>query len=241
MANPYFQFKQFIIYQECCAMKVTTDACVFGAWSAKELQKLSPERQIHVLDIGTGTGILSLMLAQKNQVCIHAVEIDHEASDQAERNFKNSPWKKNIFIHHKDIHLFNPQKKFDCIISNPPFYEKEISSSSTKKNTAHHSAALRMQDLFQIIHKNLKVDGIFFLLLPSKRERELDGEMQKEGLFLRDKIYLRQSVRHSPFRIIAAGSQKFTSVTTSELSIWNEQQQYTAEFRELLKDYYLYL
>lgn len=241
MANPFFRFKQFTIYQDSCAMKVTTDACLFGAWCAGEMEsaKQSPE---HILDIGTGTGLLSLMIAQKNKTIIDAVEIDETAAAQANENILSSPWKEHIHIYHSDITAFSFQRKYDRIISNPPFYENEIISGDSKRNTAHHSTELSLSTLLTIIKNRLSDTGAFYLLWPYKRKKVLEDLLRQYELFAHKIIFIRQSVAHDYFRImLAGGSVKQKETATAELSIWNEQQQYTPAFVHLLKDYYLYL
>jgi len=141
MANPFFQFKQFIVYHDRCAMKVTTDSCVFGAWVAGDMAR--EERKITTaLDIGSGTGLLSLMIAQKNDLDIDAVEIDKEASLQSQENIAASPWKDRIQVENEDARQFRGVSKYDCIVSNPPFYENELTSERKTKNIAHHSEEL---------------------------------------------------------------------------------------------------
>lgn len=243
MANPFFQFKQFTVHHDRCAMKVTTDSCFFGAWAANEIQNTKPERQRieTVLDIGTGSGLLSLMMAQKNEVTFDAVEIEAEASEQARQNIQASPWESRIRIYTEDICSFKPGKKYDCIISNPPFYEKELSSSKPGKNVAHHSKQLTLSTLLVLIEKHLAEDGIFFLLLPAKRMQEINKLLAKNELFVSKSILLQQSVTHAPFRFLVMGSRKRVEVSQTTISVRNEKQEYTSEFINLLKDYYLYL
>ncbi len=221
-------------------MKVTTDSCVFGAWAAKEIQNAKSKIQ-SVLDIGTGTGLLSLLVAQKNEVEIDAVEIDEDAFEQAKENISSSPWKNRIDILHEDILCFNPSKKYDCIISNPPFYENELTSAIGKKNIAHHSQQLNLYQVLDFISSHLSHDGVFFLLLPAKRQAEMEKLFQQKKLFVNQTVFLQQSVNHSAFRILIRGSKSDQTSVSSTLSIWNEDQRYTVEFVELLQDYYLYL
>lgn len=241
MANTYFQFKQFTIHQDRCAMKVTTDSCFFGAWAAREIQNEKLKIK-NVLDIGAGSGLLSLMIEQKNTIEIDAVEIDAETSQQAKENIEASPRKNKIHILNEDIVSFQPVKKYDCIISNPPFYENELASETLKKNIAHHSSQLSISQVLQIIKTHLKEEGIFFLMYPCKRKEEVENLLQQNELYVTESVILSQSVKHSPFRMIVKGTnKKIKSTNQTSISIWNEHQQYTSQFIDLLKDYYLYL
>ncbi|HET6994392.1 MAG TPA: methyltransferase [Chitinophagaceae bacterium] len=240
MANSYFQFKQFTIHQDHCAMKVTTDACLFGAWAAEEVQRQLPDVK-RVLDIGTGTGLLSLMLAQKTNVPVDAVEIDPDAFEQAKENISASPWRDKVTVYEADAAQFEFASKYDIIISNPPFYENELKSGDAKKNLAHHEG-LSLQQLLKLITENLSPGGSFFLLLPYKRDEEAEKMINAGGLSIIQKIFVRQSVRHDSFRImIKGGHGGDNKKSTTEISIWDEQHQYTPEFLALLRDYYLYL
>src|SRR6185369_1848613 len=121
MSNSYFQFKQFTIHQDRCAMKVTTDACLFGAWVAEKV-KSQKSKIKNLLDIGTGTGLLSLMYSQKNSNCtIDAIEINEEAYEQAKENVAASPFAEQVHVMKGDVRTFLLDKKYDLIISNPPF------------------------------------------------------------------------------------------------------------------------
>jgi Predicted O-methyltransferase len=244
LPNSYFQFKKFIIHQDKCAMKVTTDACLFGAWVAEEINN---EKLIinNLLDIGAGTGLLSLMFAQKKtETKIDAIEIDKDAAEQAEENAEASQWKDRIQIINADVTAFPFNKKYDLIISNSPFYENELRSASERKNTAHHSENLTLEKLLTAIKKNLSTDGNFFLLLPYKRNEEIRKLFKHHQLFISKIMLTRQSVIHDYFRVFIKGklkNQEKDEVQFDEMSIWDDKQQYTTEFVRLLKDYYLYL
>lgn len=240
MANPFFRFKQFTIYQDKCAMKVTTDTCLFGAWCAAEIEKVQPA---HILDIGTGTGLLSLMAAQKSKNgYIDAVEIDTDAAAQAKENISGSPWKEHICIYPSDITAFTSPYKYNSIISNPPFYENEIISADNKKNTAHHSTDLGISTLLAHIKNHITATGTFYLLWPYKRKKILETILHQHGLFINKRVFVRQSATHDYFRIMVAGGlQKTNEIISAGLCIWNEEKQYTSGFVQLLKDYYLYL
>jgi len=225
-------------------MKVTTDACLFGAWVAREVG--SQQSAVgSVLDIGTGTGLLSLMLEQKNnEVLIDAVEIDKEAADQAKANAASSPWKERIDIINTDVKDFSFKHEYDLIISNPPFYENEIRSATDSKNVAHHSENLTLEELLLIIKNHLASKGSFFLLLPYKRNEEIKRLLKDHQLHISKILLVRQSVKHDYFRVMLKGSldeQENKETEFDEISIWNDKQQYTNEFTNLLKDYYLHL
>jgi len=225
-------------------MKVTTDACLFGAWVAEE-DKSEKIITKNVLDIGTGTGLLSLIYAQKNLLAeIDAMEIDQDAYAQAKENAAASSFAERINVIHDDVKRFTFSKKYDCIISNPPFYEKEISSDNEKKNIAHHHLGLLFEELLGIIKGNLSSSGTFYLLLPFKRSEEIKKIILKEDLYVSKIVFVKQSTKHNYFRIMIAGKlsqEDHPETLIEEISIWDDQQQYKKEFKELLKDYYLYL
>ena len=241
MSNSFFQFKQFIIHQDRCAMKVTTDACLFGAWMAADIQQTQNSKTL--LDIGTGTGLLTLMIAQKNlHLDIDAIEIDSAAAEQSKENRNASTWKNRVNVIHDDVRSFKPVKKYDLIISNPPFYENELQSGNKQRDTAHHSKHLTMDNLLQIIKLNLVEDGNFYLLLPYKRKDEIEKLVVDNNLTIVKKICIRQSVNHDYFRIIIKGGLKNSPVKEEkEISIRDNEQKYTNDFIGLLKDYYLHL
>lgn len=246
-------------------MKVTSDACLFGAWVGQSVseqfinqqsgswhpiaigsvssQSISsqPYRK-NILDIGTGTGLLSLMMAQQCDAAIDAVEIDRAAFEQAKENAWQSPWKERINVIHADVKDFHPSAKYDVIVSNPPFYENELKSASSQKNIAHHSDELSLDSLLSFIHQHLDEKGWFYLLLPYKRKEEAEKRLLQHLLFVHEMVEVRQSARHGFFRLmIRGGLQTCDHPSHSTIAIQDEQQQYTPAFTELLKDYYLYL
>src|SRR5258706_1763990 len=198
LSNSYFQFKQFTIHQDQCAMKVTTDACLFGAWVAERVGRreslvrsrepllVSRESGVgsrksggrrreagarNILEIGTGTGLLALMLAQKTDAVVDTIEIDKDAFEQGKENISVSPWKDRINIYHADANKVSFRSEYDIIISNPPFYENELKSPDEKKNLAHHGG-FRLIELLEIISFNLDASGQFYILFPAKRVME---------------------------------------------------------------------
>lgn len=225
-------------------MKVTTDACLFGAWVSDELKEKAGMKQT-ILDIGAGTGLLSLMLAQKNSdYTIKAIEIDKEAAMQATKNFLDSPWSTQLKLIHTDAKEYTPTDQSDLIISNPPFYEEELRSPNSSKNRAHHDEGLVLGDLIAIIKKQLCPEGSFYLLLPYKRKSEIIKRLHQEQLYIQKEVLVKPSPAKDYFRMLIKGTH-FTKTPcptqTLEMQIQDENGHYSPAFLALLKDYYLYL
>jgi tRNA1Val (adenine37-N6)-methyltransferase len=240
MANSFFQFKQFKVAQDACAMKVCTDACLFGAWCAMEIKQHPSNNQI-ALDIGTGTGLLSLMIRQKHALQIDAIEIDEAAAAQAFENVRRSPWPEAIHVLQGDVLNMGFSKSYDYIICNPPFYQNELQSPDNKRNVAHHSSRLTLPALVAVIKSQLKLDGVFFLLLPYKRREETRTLLEKTGLGIYKEMIVRQTAKHAPFRLMLKGGFEKKEVETNIITIATDHQHYTPQFTALLQDYYLYL
>ncbi len=244
MANFFFQFKQFTVHQQFCAMKVSTDSCIFGAaiaesLAAKELQDAGSIN--HYLDIGTGTGLLSLMLAQKTTAFIDAVEIDNDAFEEAKNNFNESIFKERVSIYNSDILHFSFSTKYDAIICNPPFFEGDLQSTDKKKNTAKHDTGLTLQQLLLIADAHLKDDGTLAVLLPYHRVDNFINKASALNFCIAEKILLRNNLNHPYFRGILFLSKINMPTINRQLVIKNEAGDYSREFVALLKDYYLYL
>lgn len=243
MSNNYFQFKQFTVHQEHTAMKVTTDSCLFGAWAAGQLQ-LAELGSVSMLDIGTGTGLLSLMLAQAVEGMIDAVEIDEKAARQAEENVLASPWADRVRVWQEDARIANSLTgDYDVIISNPPFYENELVSPDQRRNLAHHSEELSLQELVLIFTRQLSERGRFFLMLPFKRMEEVMNELREAKLGVMQYCVVRQSPAHQPFRILIYGGVGVSGreAIKTEMTIRGDGDVYSQAFIELLRPYYLHL
>jgi len=221
-------------------MKVCTDACLFGAFAANRL----PLTAHRLLDIGTGTGLLSLMLAQKNlNAVIDAVEIDEAAAEQAKENFNNSPWKERLNVHNTSIQKFaNPliyQSKYDVIFCNPPFFENDLKSENKQRNLALHSNALSLEELISIVDSLLEKDGSFFCLLPFHRTKHFEELLMKSKLCVKEKVLIKQTPTHDYFRTMFWIDKFSTVFTQSEIIIMKEKNEYSKGFRKLLGEYYL--
>ena len=219
-------------------MKVCTDSCLFGAWIAEKIERkeIEPER---ILDIGAGTGLLSLILAQKSSVIIDAVEIDENSFIQTKENFMQSQWNKRLQGFNADIKKWAAPNKYGLIISNPPFYENDLRSSNQHKNKAKHHDTLTLQELIQSIKLNLTDNGNFAVLLPFHRIDFLKSLATENNFFLIDELLVKQSPHHSYFRGILFFGTKKNPFMSKELIIKNNKGNYTEEFNYLLKDYYL--
>lgn len=242
MPNDFFRFKQFTVWQQHCAMKVCTDACLFGAWTASAIgnEKLPGQT---ILDIGAGTGLLSLMLAQQNSKSVlHAVEIDAGAAKQAKENFASSPWHARLQVFNTAIQSFPGAKQYDFVITNPPFFQNDLASPNAQRNIALHSRQLSLETLVIAIQIHLAPDGHFAVLLPYYRATVFDLLAQQAGYYLQQKTSVQQTPAHTPFRgMLLYGKEQQSSIEQSSIIIKDAAGNYTDAFAALLHAYYLYL
>ncbi|MBV8251443.1 MAG: methyltransferase [Chitinophaga sp.] len=239
MANTFFQFKQFIVHQEHCAMKVCTDACIQGAFTAQYLQGATHVRTI--LDIGAGTGLLSLMLAQAHPAAITAVELDAGAARQARENFAASPWGDRLSLLEADVRELQPSALYDFVITNPPFYEVALKSGHAQKDQAMHATNLGYGALIQAIDAHLTRDGAFSVLLPYQEFIIFRELAEQAGYHLGTHLQVKQSVRHGYFRSVGIFSRESKPMLVQELDIRDAHNNYTTAFIALLQPYYLKL
>ena len=219
-------------------MKVCTDACILGAWFAEKVPQHST-----ILDIGSGTGLLMMMLAQKSKAVIHGIEIDISCFKQLKENIAHSKWQDKLTVHPGDIRSYVFPDKFDFIITNPPFYENDLPSLSEEEKMAKHSRELSLKELLAVIDRDLSSDGTFGVLLPFDRMEYFNNLAEERHFYLHEKLFVRHSEAH-PFSraILHYRRHKENYVPTFELNInRKEGGGYTEEFIELVKDYYLYL
>ncbi len=237
MANPFFEFKQFTVFHDRCAMKVTTEGCLLGAWFAR--QSIQAE---NVLDIGGGTGLLSLMLAQQFVSKFYAIEIENNAFEQMKYNFKASPWNNRLEAIYGDITTFKSPRHFEFIISNPPFYENELKSSNGKRNMALHDAGLTLNKLMEVVVNLLANNGKFGILLPHAKADNCIRLAREKGLYLSSQLQVRQTPAHDIFRSILLFSRISQSeATIQQMEIRDALGGYSKDFSSLLQPYYLYL
>jgi len=228
-----FRFKQFEIHQHQCAMKVGTDGVLLGAWT-------DTSNCNSILDIGCGTALLSLMLAQKSKAQIDAVEIDALAAEQAEFNCQLSKWSEQITVHPTSIQEFQKKtsKQFDLIISNPPFFSKQPNKSA--RSTARSQINLRLEEIIEISNQLLSKKGKLSVIIPFE---ELDSFIEKCAsvqLHLLSQCSIKGNLLSKPKRVILSFSKQLTSAKETELIIEKEKRHdYTKEYLSLVEPYLL--
>jgi tRNA1Val (adenine37-N6)-methyltransferase len=241
MGNSWFQMKAFTVHQPNTTLKVSTEACLFGAWVADRWQKKSPHIN-RLLDIGTGTGLLSLMLAQQIPAEIDAVEIDPQAVMDASLNFSSSPWQASIHLHHTDLKDFAaPTAYYQGIICNPPFFTNDLKSPDEKKNTAKHEINLPLRLIIEKSAEWLAPGGQIALLLPAYRAQTVEDVFEEANWFIAEKAAIHQSNRHDVFRQFYLLQREPTLCKLDRIVIKESQTDYSEEAARLLKPYYLYL
>ncbi len=241
MRNNYFDFKQFRITQHGAAMRVNTDGVLLGAWV--ETGSLLPND--YVLDIGTGTGVIALMLAQRTLCRIDAVEIDSEGAADATENALSSRWSDRIEIYNSDIRTFKPSKKYKLIVSNPPYFVGSLTSPIAKRTSARHANDLTYSDLIDVAVRLLDADGTIAVILPAESEQKLFCSIAaKKELYLH-RITEVCSLPDTPpkrvlmeFRRGVLNTLNGTHIQRSSIVI-EDKNGYTLQYRELTKDFYL--
>lgn len=197
MSNDYFQFRQFIVHQQRCAMKVGTDGTLLGAWAA------APSAPRRILDIGTGTGLIALMMAQRfPQAEVIGLDIDADAVAQACENVSLSPFSERVTILHQDIVNFQDTISFDAIVSNPPYFVDSLASPDRQRTTARHTVSLTYADLMKQAFRLLNDDGIFSVVIPSESRSRIEAAACLQGFFLTRICLVRTTPRKQPKRLL---------------------------------------
>jgi tRNA1Val (adenine37-N6)-methyltransferase len=232
-----FKFKQFSVQQDKCAMKIGTDSVLLGAWCPIDNNPFS------VLDIGAGTGILSLMLAQRSYAeQIDSLEIDEEAYEQCVENFENSPWSDRLFCFHAGLDEFveEPEDEYDIIISNPPFYSEDFKTNSAQRDLARFQDALPFEDLIEVADLLLSENGIFAVIIPFKEEERFIDLCAEVELFPVKVTRVKGSHTTPIVRSLLAFKRYELSVLTAdELVIEINRHEYTDDYINLTKEFYL--
>lgn len=230
-----FTFKQFFVAHDRCAMKVGTDGVLLGAWApVKGVKK--------ALDIGSGSGLITLMLAQRNLALhIDAVELDHDAALQAEENFAQSPWGDRLKAINQDIMSYSQysSSKYDLIVSNPPYFEPAVACRDEKRDQARYTSTLTHDVLFESAKKCLASEGMFCLVLPYEVGDRLQEMAEKSGWFTAFRINVCDKVTTEYHRMLLGFQLQKTETQVTSLALKNEHNEYTDAFRELIQPFYV--
>lgn len=230
-----FQFKEFSVSQDKSAMKIGTDGVLLGAWA-------QIENEFSVLDIGTGTGVIALMLAQRsNAEIIDAIELEDNAYEQAVENFENSDWGDRLFCYHASLQEFAEEidDKYDFIISNPPFYTDDFKSEDNERNKARFEDSLPFDHLIKGAKKLLEENGNFFVIIPFKEENNFISLANNVGLHLQKSCRVQGNEKSEIKRSLLHFSTKRTEPKFESLIIEIERHKYTTDYINLVKDFYL--
>lgn len=235
MSQP-FKFKQFEIRQDRCAMKVGTDGVLLGAWASLEK---SPNT---ILDIGAGTGLIALQMAQRSQAeTIDAIELDADAYEQCVENFEASPWADRLFCYHAGLDEFvdEIEDSYDLILSNPPFYAEDMSSGDLARNQARQNSSLPFAELLEGISSLLSKTGIFAVVIPYKEEQGFLDLASGLGLFPTRITRVTGSPSTPVKRSLMEFGFESTTPILEQLTIETERHVFTKEYVELTKAFYL--
>jgi len=236
MPNPYFSFKQFTVYHDQCAMKVGIDGVLLGVWTEIGTAK-------RILDVGTGTGLIALMLAQRSCSDIIAIDIDAPAVLQARENVRNSPWSERVEVCESSLQDFTSSSRpFDLIVSNPPYFVNSMKSPSESRATARHADTLTHAELIENAIKHLSPQGRLSIILPVNEGLECVRFAQDSGLYCSKQVMVYPKPDVAAKRILLEFSLLKADTKISELTIETEERHhYSPEFSELAKDFYLRL
>lgn len=237
--NKPFQFKEFTIHQDKTAMKIGTDAVLLGAWCLVENYPDS------ILDIGSGTGVISLMLAQRSDaMTIDAVELDENAYEQTVENFEQSDWGDRLYCYHASFQEFatemqEEEESYDLIISNPPFYTDEFETENEARNKARFTSSLSFKELIENSTKILSESGIFSVVIPYKEEQNFVSIALENNLYLNRVCRVKGNLSSEIKRSLLEFSFQQEELKEEELIIEISRHQYTEKYKELTRDFYL--
>lgn len=227
-----FRFKQFEVRHDRCAMKVNTDGVLLGAWA--DVRGVG-----NALDVGTGSGIIALMLAQRGVKYIEAIELDAEAAAQAAENFAASPWASCLNAHHLALQEYTPSHSFDLIVSNPPYFDNAYKTPLANRNMARHNDSLPLADLMHFSTRYLSNNGRLALILPIDLEANAIDAAELMGLHPQQCCYVKGTAGGETKRAMMSFGRDEIEMLTEQLTIETSPLQYSDEYRQLTKDFYL--
>lgn len=231
--NPYFRFQQFTVFHDLCAMKVGTDGVLLGAWA-------DVSNANKALDIGTGTGLVSLMMAQRNNsLSIDAIDIDRGAIEQSQINVKQSSFSDRIKIEEVALQKFASNTKYDVIVSNPPYFNDSLKSLDDQRNLARHTDSLYAKDIINQSIKLLNDQGKVSLIYPYEYKETLINLASQYKMSISRMTSVLPTPTSTPKRILIELSRLKSELIENELVIETKRHIYSRDFQELVKDFYL--
>lgn len=233
MGNTWFQFQKFRVEQEKSAMKISTDAILLGALADFDAPNW-------ILDIGTGTGVIALMLAQRfENARITGIELDENASQEAKSNFEKSDFSERLSLSHGSIQNFKTEVQFDMIVSNPPYFPDHLKSRDQKRNQALHTDKLSFEELIISVDRLLGPNGVFWCILPPRQMEELSVKLDKIGFYGISEIAVRDNPEKQIHRVIKSFSKVISSFSRTEHSLKNSSGEYTDFYKSLISGFLL--
>lgn len=239
MSSKPFYFKEFTVHQDKTAMKIGTDGVLLGAWCPVTNDVES------ILDIGSGTGVISLMMAQRSEAfTIDAVELDGDAYEQTVENFEGSDWSDRLFCYHSDFTDFaneieEEEESYDLVVSNPPFYSDDFETDNDSRNKARFTSSLSFEDLLKGVALILNDDGCFSTIIPRKEEVTFIELAKKQGLYVNRICHVKGSETSTVKRSLLEFSFHESAIDIQELIIETERHKYTEAYVSLTKEFYL--
>ncbi|PIE49249.1 MAG: tRNA (adenine-N(6)-)-methyltransferase [Flavobacteriales bacterium] len=235
MSKP-FRCKQFTVHHHKSAMKVGTDSLLLGAWTSLN------NKPAKILDIGTGCGILALQMAQRSDaLTINAIEHDAESYEQAVENFENSPWPDRLFCYHCTLQEYTAEidEQYNLIISNPPFYTSNTISTDKRRTNARNTVSLSFKTLLKAVHILLSKNGVFSLILPHSEESNFILLAKNEGFFLQKICRINDKPQSPVKRSLMIFGFECKKVELTHLTLKDNNRQYSLDFKNLLREFYL--
>lgn len=234
MSNPYFQFKQFTVWHDKCAMKVGTDGVLLGAWA-------SVQNAHKILDVGTGTGLVALMLAQRSlpDADIIALEIDEAAAGQARENVTRSPWKERVKVVQTDFRDYQSSDKFDVIVSNPPYFVDSLECPDQQRNAARHNDSLAYEELLEGVAGLLAEDGAFTIVIPADVADRVKMIAATKNLYAVRQLNVITKPGGIPKRTLITFTFSNQECVFEELLTELARHQYSEKYIALTREYYL--
>ena len=232
MPNNYFKFKQFTIVQDGCAMKVGTDGCLLGGWFDCSDSK-------HILDIGCGSGLIAIMAAQRSNAQITGIEIDKDAAVQARENVNNSPWKERIEIVNENLLDYSCDKKFDTIVSNPPYFVNSLKCDNSSRTLARHSDSLSSKDFFAKCADISTHDSTVAIIIPCDIMNEWQSSANEYSFNTKRVTYIKTTPTKLPKRVLIEFSRATEDTITTTLILEESRGEYSEDAKKILRDFYL--